>query len=288
MTPKTVSLDELMKNILFGEFAAHFGFMAAYQATLEERFKNEEPEFVGIVNDYYSLLLERLTALLAIMQQLELQVSAGYLQDALDVLAKAKVRETQRLLDSNGSKMLRQHLQYVGNLVVRELQTKHFLALTPMEARLAHPDFKTWAKAGDFRDKFPSALYDVDEAAKCLAFGRGTACVFHLMRVVELGARAVYHHLRIAIPLTGYDRNIGTVLNRIHEAIEAKGKQWPEREKLMEVWLLFDAVKNAWRNVTMHVESKFTPEEANIIGDTVQGIMVRVTSRMNESGDPKI
>jgi hypothetical protein len=35
--------------------------------------------------------------------------------------------------------------------------------------------------------EYPKAAYDISEAGKCLALGRGTACAFHLMRVIEVG-----------------------------------------------------------------------------------------------------
>ena len=38
---------------------------------------------------------------------------------------------------------------------------------------------------------FPSADFDIWEATKCLALDRHTACVFHLMRVMELGLHAL-------------------------------------------------------------------------------------------------
>ena len=44
---------------------------------------------------------------------------------------------------------------------------------------------------------FPSTMVDIEEAGKCLAVGRGTACVFHLCRVLELGLRATAKRLGI-------------------------------------------------------------------------------------------
>jgi len=38
---------------------------------------------------------------------------------------------------------------------------------------------------------FPSVRYDIEEAGKCLAFGRTTAAVFHLMRVIGAGVNAL-------------------------------------------------------------------------------------------------
>src|SRR5439155_6631659 len=38
---------------------------------------------------------------------------------------------------------------------------------------------------------FPSVAFDVEEAGNCYAFARPTACVFHLMRVMETGLKAL-------------------------------------------------------------------------------------------------
>jgi len=43
----------------------------------------------------------------------------------------------------------------------------------------------------DVAKKFPSASVDIEEAGKCLALDRGTATVFHLMRAMEVGLRAL-------------------------------------------------------------------------------------------------
>ncbi len=277
-----------MQNILFGEFAAHFGFMGDYRATIEERLKTNIHPIFGIDIPYWTILTDRLSSLLKIMENIELFVAAGYLRDALQILHGAQEQDGRRIMDMAVARELLQHLQYAGNITVRELQTKHFLLLNPTEAAVVDPTFEAWGKGGNFRSAFQSATYDIDEAAKCLAFGRGTACVFHLMRVFEIGARAVYHHLQIPTPLIGNDRNLGTVLRRIHDEIEKRGKKWPEYEALTEIWLSLDAVKNVWRNVTMHVEAKYTPEEANRIHHTIQGVMYRITSRMDENGVPKV
>lgn len=44
---------------------------------------------------------------------------------------------------------------------------------------------------------FPLAIVNVEEAGKCLALDRATACVFHLMRVMESGLRATAKPLHI-------------------------------------------------------------------------------------------
>ena len=40
-------------------------------------------------------------------------------------------------------------------------------------------------------EHFSAAAFDIEEASKCLALQRPTACVFHLMRVMEEGLKAL-------------------------------------------------------------------------------------------------
>lgn len=47
---------------------------------------------------------------------------------------------------------------------------------------------------------FPSALEDIKEVGNCYATDRNTACVFHCMRVVEYGLRALAKRLRVKLP----------------------------------------------------------------------------------------
>ncbi len=50
---------------------------------------------------------------------------------------------------------------------------------------------------GIIADPFPSAIPEFKRAGRCFAYGENTACVFHLMRVVDLGLRAVAASLTV-------------------------------------------------------------------------------------------
>lgn len=69
------------------------------------------------------------------------------------------------------------------------------------------------------KDRFPSALYDLDEAGKLFALGRCTSCVFHLMRVSEIGVRALSRHLKIPDPIKSGDRNWGALLKKLERIL---------------------------------------------------------------------
>lgn len=140
--------------------------------------------------------------------------------------------------------------------------------------------------------QFPSAAYEIEEAAKCLAVGRSTAAVFHLMRVMEVGIYAVARCLGIPDPVKGSDKNWGKILRKIQDARLSKNNApngWadPTNAAYFDAsHATLDAVRNAWRNTTMHVENKYTTEEAENIFVAVRGFMMSLASRMDEQGLP--
>lgn len=166
-----------------------------------------------------------------------------------------------------------------------ELQSKKALFLSPAEVEKWHPQAPLFGK--DFQAKFPKAQYDLEEAGKTLAVARATACVFHLMRVVELALFAVHECLGIKVNLTGNNRNWGSILGRVQTVIENKGNKWTEKNTFQELYAMLIAVKDAWRNPTMHVETKYTLEDSERIFVAVSGFMRQVSSRCDEQGEPK-
>jgi hypothetical protein len=146
-----------------------------------------------------------------------------------------------------------------------------------------------------FETMFASALFELDEAAKCLALSRPTAAVFHLMRLMEIGIRAVARCLGIADPTRAADRNWGNILREIKADLDAHSGAAPTK-----VWTVagdkqffdgaygsLDAVRVAWRNPTMHVEKKYTADEAELVFSAVKGFMTNLASRCDENGEPK-
>jgi hypothetical protein len=145
----------------------------------------------------------------------------------------------------------------------------------------------------EFADKFSTnGVFELDEAAKCFALGRPTAAVFHLMRLMEVGLRATARCLGINDPAKPAERNWGVILKSIKTGYETK---WPNaQQRISGDFVLFealqaslDAVKSAWRNTTMHIENKYTDEEAEHIFIAVKGFMKNLAGRCDENGEPK-
>jgi hypothetical protein len=111
------------------------------------------------------------------------------------------------------------------------------------------------------------------------------------MRAMEIGLQAARKCLGIPDPIKDAERNWGVILRKLKEEMERRDKagQWSGADKsfFSEVYVSLDAVRNVWRNATMHVESKYLPQEAEHILVAVGAFMRKLASRMDENGDPK-
>ncbi len=170
-----------------------------------------------------------------------------------------------------------------------ELESRKFIYLNDSQFRFYEAKDPLFGQLVE--DKFPSkAVFEIDEAAKCLALGRSTACVFHLMRVLEVAIDSVRECLSVHPPTRPAERNWGAILGNIKKDIDARKTSWAspkDGEFFAEVHASFDAVRNVWRNATMHVENKYTAEEAEHIWNATRGLMMKLASRLDESGNPK-
>lgn len=135
---------------------------------------------------------------------------------------------------------------------------------------------------------------EISEAGKCLALDRPTACVFHLMRAVEVAIEAVRACLQMPPPTRDQHKAWGAVLASIRTELDqrenlAYRNQWSSTEdrKLFEgLHMSLVAIKDGCRDDTMHVESTYPVAEAEHLFALSKGFMRKVASRLDEDGQP--
>jgi hypothetical protein len=136
-------------------------------------------------------------------------------------------------------------------------------------------------------DAFPSAAIDIEEAGKCLALGRSTAAVFHLMRVLESGLRA----LGASLGDPTLDANANPTWDRILKrgdiellkSADKRSREWQAKgEFFTDAIANLRAVKTAWRNPTMHVIGVYDPEKALDVFNTVGALMRHLATELHE------
>jgi hypothetical protein len=129
---------------------------------------------------------------------------------------------------------------------------------------------------------FPGAAFDIAEAGKCLAFRRATACIFHLMRVIEIGIRSVGNDLGVTIsPNAGW---LAIINDKLEPAIDALPQNTqPEKDRkreLQQARAHLHAIRLGWRNDTMHPKETYTEDEAIALFGHVKTFMKHLAAQM--------
>lgn len=135
--------------------------------------------------------------------------------------------------------------------------------------------------------------YEIEEASKCLALGRSTACAFHLIRTVECGIDAIRRCLRIPAPIKSADKTWGAILGLIEKEIGcrdnlAHASPWmrlDDKRLFTQMHAAAALIKN-WRDPTMHLEMTYTDVDAVHLFSLTKGFMQKVASRLDEDGLP--
>jgi len=140
----------------------------------------------------------------------------------------------------------------------------------------------TWDTTGeDVFNAFPSANDDIFEAGTCLAVERGTACVMHLMRVVEVGLGVLA--IVVGVPK---QNDWGAYLRKIEAELDARAKAAGARsvdeQFYAEAAANFDRMRRAWRNPTMHPEKTYSQDRAEEILLAVKSFMTHLATKLHE------
>lgn len=169
-----------------------------------------------------------------------------------------------------------------------ELCYRRFAFVPSDKAALLDKIEHDWKKVWSAFDK---AQDDTQEAIKCYALGRNTACVFHLMRVAEHGLRRLAKRLGVTLVHKGqnhpleyadWDKVITGIKNKI-----AVARTLPHGKKRADTIQFFsDAadhcsyMKDIWRNEVSHARRRYTDVEALAALTRVHGFMELLTTRI--------
>ena len=176
----------------------------------------------------------------------------------------------------------------LSDTIRREMQAMKFFKL--------EKETQIWFDAvdlfgGETSASFPSASYDIREAGSCLALGRCTASVFHAMRVLEHGLRALAAKFKVPFENKSWNDVIEPIEKRIRDLKNSsankpaikKPKNWKRDEQFYsEAASQFMHFKNAWRNYTAHVQFKYTEEEAEAILRHVRDFTKHISKKLKE------
>jgi hypothetical protein len=172
---------------------------------------------------------------------------------------------------------LEKAVEELDNRIADEMQEHLFMYVPPDRA----PRYQQ-VDGFAIDEKFPSSQFDVIEAGNCFASGRYTACVFHLMRVLEIGLMC-FAKLFPSVPTD--KENWHQIIEKIESEIRAfpktpsKPPNWKDKlEEYSRIANSFMFFKDAWRNYTAHARGKYTEDEADAVYRNVRAFMQRLST----------
>jgi hypothetical protein len=198
-------------------------------------------------------------------------VTAGHAQQVIRNL---------EVIDARFSGMqVSQMLISLGINLSSEMETQLFMRVFPERA----PFYEHYGLFGQAVEEcFPGASRDIKAAGSCYAADRNTACVMHLMRVLELGLNTLASGFGVSFERRDWEN----VINDIEKANTAKyekgkptgdKKHWQkERDFYAEAAKDFRYFKNSWRNHAMHIHEHYEAPEARSILDHVGTFMAHL------------
>lgn len=126
--------------------------------------------------------------------------------------------------------ILQKEINILKKRIDDELKGRDFFAL---EQKWTPYFYEAFLFGQEVISSLPGAIKDIEEAGKCLALERSTACVFHLMRVMEISLQQLGNKLEIGKEFLE-DAHWNNILEKLDKTIRAlpRGtREGPERKK---------------------------------------------------------
>lgn len=172
----------------------------------------------------------------------------------------------------------------------RELSQKYFFSLSRDGASLFAIDYPF---GKEVYDAFPSARMDITEAAKCRAFERNNATVYHLICAAEFGLRSLAADRRVEIKNGKTPIEFaqwGDIISDL-EKKTALIQQWPKGHSKSEAQQFYNDVlasargfNDGWRTHINHARAKpYQDEDVQALMSHVRRFMHTLATRISEA-----
>ncbi len=247
----------------------------------QEESKKKSESGVGKLSDQDQVLYQQdVNRMRALCENFQLE-------SALDQLGRMNITITRGSLQG-AYKTFTDQTQQLWECLKTDLDKRVFMFMPLVEAQyydqdeLFGPEVKT---------RFPKANKEIISAGNCYATGTNTACVFHLMRAVELGARTMFKgmratkHLKRPMTLCTW----GELTAALDEGL--KGLTVGKRSRTAKANTfqfyshavgVFKHFKGAWRDPVSHTGRFYKPGETKDIVNNTRQFMQHLATRLRE------
>lgn len=177
----------------------------------------------------------------------------------------------QTALQNNSFQDIAQRCDHLLNRLLDELAKEFYF-------QVRREDIQLYGRKALFGEavakKFNQAEADIENAGNCLALHQPTACVFHLMRALEIAVRQLAKRLELTItPQTTWRQLTDQMNPKIRNMPAATEAQKTKRNKWEAASTNLHHVGSIWRNNTMHPAASYTQDEARDVFNATRVFM---------------
>jgi len=182
-----------------------------------------------------------------------------------------ELKRFRTALKSEAFEQIAQRCDHLRNRVLDELANEFYFQVDRQEVQFyGHTELFGEAVA----KKFKRAAADIENAGNCLALQQPTACVFHLMRAMEIAVRQLGRRLKVTImPQTTWRQMTGQMDLIIKKMPAATDAQKGKRNNLEAASINLHHVGSALRNNTMHPAASYTQCQARDVFNATRVFM---------------
>ncbi|WP_316201642.1 MULTISPECIES: hypothetical protein [unclassified Bradyrhizobium] len=182
-----------------------------------------------------------------------------------------ELQRFQEALSIESMQQLSFRSDHLRTRILDELVNEWFFQVDRFEVRYyERPDLFGLAVT----EAFPNASADIKNAGNCIALQQPDACVFHLMRAMEVAVRSLGKRLRMTInPQTTWRQLTGNMDAKIKAMPEKTAAQKEKKNRWEEARVNLHQVGSVWRNNTMHPAVSYDRSQAMDIFNAVRVFM---------------
>lgn len=263
------TLSSLYSMLTF--YAHRFFNICSTLATIRKHFPSK------LNDEERAVVVSHLKEIRDHCQDVGLRMSIIQIDRVMDILEESP--------DSIPHVNLPERLHEISVRIQDELQLSLFMQIPPENEKFYTEPCREFGN--ETLNKFPSIVRDVEDAGKCYATGNGTAAVFHLMRIMEIGLRTLGKSLQDPNLDPSRNPNWETILRKcddeLKKPIAQRSELWRGDETFYcQATANLRSVKDAWRNPTMHVKQDYDQEQALSVFNTVKAFMKHIAQKLSE------
>lgn len=181
----------------------------------------------------------------------------------MDLSANQAVAIMEELRENGRAEKIKPMVDELIRRISEELDRHQFGYIPSDRQRYVDPKW-LWDTDIDCADDTDEVIREFHAAGRCYAFDESTACVFHLMRIVDWCLRKVAASLSIAYDASNW-RGIGKkISDEMEKKYQTKTDEWKKQEPFYaEILTDIQAISRAHRNPALHdIQKNYEPKEA--------------------------